>query len=53
MAENNRFREHLRENFVPWDIIGQRYSPEHAFLHIVTTRPKLLINDCVKINEDQ
>ena len=54
MAENNRFRELLRENFVPWDITGQRYSPEHAFfIFCVTTRPKLLINDRVKINEDQ
>ena len=28
-------REDLRKNFVPWDITGQRFSPEHVLLHIL------------------
>ena len=50
MIESNCFREDLRaENFVPWDITGQRYSREHVLLHILYYNgPKLLVNDCVK-----
>ena len=33
-----------------WDITGMQYSPEQVIC-CITTRPKLLINDCVKINE--
>ena len=34
-SRNKCFREDLRENFVPWDLSGQRYSPEHVLLHIL------------------
>ena len=34
-GRNKCFREDLRENFVPWDLTGQRYSPEHVLLHIL------------------
>ena len=35
MVENNPAENYLRENFVPWDITGQRYSPEHIFRHML------------------
>ena len=35
MVENNCLQEDLRENFVPWDIAGQRYSLEHVLLDIL------------------
>ena len=34
-GRNKCFREDLRKNFVPWDLTGQRYSPEHVLLHIL------------------
>ena len=38
---------------MPWDVTGQRHSSEQVLLHIffIRRRPKLLTNDCVKINE--
>ena len=27
--------QYLRENFVPWDITGQQYSPEHILRHML------------------
>ena len=35
MVENNSADNTFDGNFVPWDITGQRYSPEHVLCHML------------------